>query len=124
VTDERVAVVGAGVGGLVAALDLAAHGARVTVFEKALAPGGKMRELSIDGIALDAGPTVFTMRWVFEALFSDLGLTLSDHLTLRPLELLARHAWSGSAIATSANTRGAYTAPLSNRLCVLPDPGR
>jgi 1-hydroxycarotenoid 3,4-desaturase len=97
VTDERVAVVGAGVGGLVAALDLAAHGARVTVFEKALAPGGKMRELSIDGIALDAGPTVFTMRWVFEALFSDLGLTLSDHLTLRPLELLARHAWSGSA---------------------------
>jgi 1-hydroxycarotenoid 3,4-desaturase len=97
VTARRVVVVGAGIGGLVAALDLAASGARVTVFEKAPAPGGKMRELCIDGIALDAGPTVFTMRWVFEALFADLGLTLSDHLAMRPLELLARHTWSDSA---------------------------
>jgi 1-hydroxycarotenoid 3,4-desaturase len=96
VTARRVAVVGAGIGGLVAALDLAASGARVTVFEKAPAPGGKMRELYIDGVALDAGPTVFTMRWVFEELFADLGLTLCDHLAMRPLELLARHAWSDS----------------------------
>jgi 1-hydroxycarotenoid 3,4-desaturase len=94
VTDSRVAIVGAGIGGLVTALDLAARGRRVTVFEKASAPGGKMREVSINGAALDAGPTVFTMRWVFEDLLADLGIALTDHLTLQPLQVLARHAWN------------------------------
>jgi 1-hydroxycarotenoid 3,4-desaturase len=44
---------------------------------------------------IDAGPTVFTMRWVFERLFESAGTSLEKHLTLRPLDVLARHAWSG-----------------------------
>jgi 1-hydroxycarotenoid 3,4-desaturase len=36
------------------------------------------------------------MRWVFDALFNDAGTSLGDHLTLHPIDLLARHAWSGS----------------------------
>jgi 1-hydroxycarotenoid 3,4-desaturase len=82
------------VGGLVAALELATKGFDVTVFERAAAPGGKLRELAIDTSRVDAGPTVFTMRRVFDEIFSDAGATLSDHLRLRPVETLARHAWS------------------------------
>ena len=82
-------VVGAGIGGLAAAVDLARRGADVTVVERAATPGGKMRQLA----GIDAGPTVFTMRWVFEALFADAGQRLSDHLDLVPAALLARHAW-------------------------------
>jgi len=90
---RRVVVIGGGVGGLVAALELACAGQDVTLLERAATPGGKLRELAVAGRRLDAGPTVFTMRWVFEAIFADAGAALSDHLTLQPASVLARHAW-------------------------------
>ncbi len=89
-------VIGAGVGGLTAAAELAAKGLHVTVLERARAPGGKLRKVIVDGHGIDAGPTVFTMRWVIESLFSDLGENLANYVTLRPLEVLARHAWSAN----------------------------
>ena len=82
-------------GGLSAAIDLAVQGVDVTVLERAVAPGGKMRELVVGGRPIDAGPTVFTMRWVFEALFAHAGESLSSHLTMHPAATLARHAWTG-----------------------------
>jgi 1-hydroxycarotenoid 3,4-desaturase len=91
--EARVIVIGAGVGGLTAATLLAAQGCAVTVIEKAPASGGKMREIVIDGAGIDAGPTVFTMRWVFDAIFADAGTSLDAHLTLIPVDRLARHAW-------------------------------
>lgn len=90
---RRVAVIGAGLGGLAAALDLASEGHAVTVLERAAAPGGKMREVEAAGRRIDSGPTVFTMRWVLEGLFADAGLSLDDHLTTTKLSVLARHAW-------------------------------
>lgn len=93
----RVIVVGAGVGGLVAALELAARGCDVLLLERAAQPGGKMRQVAIDDALLDAGPTVFTMRWVFDALFDAVGLRLQDHLQLQAVDLLARHAWGPEA---------------------------
>jgi 1-hydroxycarotenoid 3,4-desaturase len=93
---SHVAIIGAGIGGLVAALELARAGFAVTLLERQPHPGGKMREVETAGRQIDAGPTVFTMRWVFDRIFSDAGTTLADHLTLKPLERLARHAWSDS----------------------------
>ncbi len=91
---RRVVVIGAGVGGLAAAVDLATKGCEVLVLEQSASPGGKLREIEIDGRHLDAGPTVFTMRWVFDELFDAAGSRLEDHLSLRPAETLARHAWN------------------------------
>lgn len=88
-----VAVIGAGVGGLAAAIDLARCGFEVTVFERAAHAGGKMRSIASSVGPLDVGPTVLTMRRIFEELFADCGVRLEDRLTLRPLEILARHAW-------------------------------
>jgi 1-hydroxycarotenoid 3,4-desaturase len=90
----HVAIIGAGVAGLVAALTLAARGLRITVLERAAAPGGKLREVEIAGSQLDAGPTVFTMRWVFDELLADAGTSLDAHVELRPAVTLARHAWN------------------------------
>ena len=90
---KHVVVVGAGIGGLAAALDLATSGFRVTLLERHAAPGGKMREVVLDGSGIDSGPTVFTMRWVFEELFADAGLQLADCVDLVAAEDLARHAW-------------------------------
>jgi 1-hydroxycarotenoid 3,4-desaturase len=90
-----VVVVGAGIGGLVAALLLATRGLVVTLVEAAPEPGGKMRAVKVDGVAIDAGPTVFTMRWVFDQILAEAGSSLESLVTLAPLEVLARHAWRG-----------------------------
>ncbi|MEM1287489.1 MAG: 1-hydroxycarotenoid 3,4-desaturase CrtD [Pseudomonadota bacterium] len=94
---DRVIVVGGGVGGLSAALTLASRGLPVTLLEAQPDIGGKMRALPVGkGQPIDSGPTVFTMRWVFEELFEEAGLTLSDELALTRADLLARHAWDTS----------------------------
>lgn len=90
----RVVIAGAGIGGLTAALELANQGSEVTVVERGPVPGGKLREQTVLGRRIDAGPTVFTMRPVFEEIFSAAGASLARHLSLKPLDILARHAWS------------------------------
>ncbi len=120
-TGKHVVVIGAGMGGLSAALDLAASGIGVTLLERHAAPGGKMRQVSIGDARIDSGPTVFTMRWVFEDLFEAAGTSLSSHVELSAAEVLARHSWldgtrldlfadverSVDAIATLAGAREA-----------------
>ncbi len=94
--DHRVVVIGAGVGGLVSALLLACRGLDVTLVEAAAEPGGKMRQIEVDGARIDAGPTVFTMRWVFDQILAHAGSSVDSLMTLEPLSVLARHAWRGS----------------------------
>jgi len=103
---KKVVVVGAGIGGLVSALLLANAGVQVTVVEGQAQCGGKMRQLwpgsntpRLEGEfneyqGIDSGPTVLTMKWVFEEIFASVGANLHSELTLTKLDVLARHAWS------------------------------
>ena len=91
----RVVVVGAGIGGLVSALVLAHRGLDVTLVESAHQPGGKIRQVQVNGVGVDSGPTVFTMRWVLDQMLENLGTSLEDILQLEPIGVLARHAWDG-----------------------------
>jgi 1-hydroxycarotenoid 3,4-desaturase len=117
--DHHVVVIGAGMGGLTSALLLACQGLRVTVLERAETPGGKMRQLIVNGAAIDSGPTVFTMHWILEHIFEAAGTTLDAVLTMTPLDVLARHAWSGretldlfADVQRSADAIGAFSGPL------------
>ena len=117
-TDKGVIVIGAGAGGLAAGLRLAAEGFRVTLLERAAGPGGKMRRVAVGASSLDAGPTVFTMKWVFDRLFAAIGESFEDHVRLRPASVLARHAWQDGAtldlfadIDRSAEAIGAFAGP-------------
>jgi 1-hydroxycarotenoid 3,4-desaturase len=124
---HRVVVVGAGIGGIVSALLLAARGLDVTLLEAADAPGGKMRPVHLGGEQaqdIDTGPTVFTMRWVFDELLAEAGTSLAALLPgLAPLEVLARHAWAadGSQLdlyadrARSADAIAAWSSPAEAR---------
>jgi len=94
---DTIAVIGAGMGGLAAAIRLAAAGRPVVLFEAGSAVGGKMRTLPSMAGPVDAGPTVLTMRDVFDDLFAAAGARLEDRLTLLPLPVLARHLWSDGA---------------------------
>lgn len=91
---RRIVVIGAGIGGLVAALLLAAQGHAVTLIEKEAAPGGKVRRVGVGDSTLDAGPTVMTMRWVFDRILASVGASLDSHVRLEKAAILARHAWS------------------------------
>ena len=86
-------MVGAGIGGLAASIELAAAGCEVEVYESAAEPGGKMRQLPVAGRGVDAGPTVFTMRWIFDELLRAADTALQSELTLHSADVLARHAW-------------------------------
>ena len=94
-----VIIIGGGIAGLTCALDLASSGVEVILIEKESQVGGKIRQIdcSIDPLKpspIDSGPTVFTMRWVFDALFEKAGTSLESELRLKKLQILARHAWS------------------------------
>jgi 1-hydroxycarotenoid 3,4-desaturase len=86
-------IIGAGVGGLSAAIALAAKGEAVTVLERQSGSGGKLLPVKLGGQMFDSGPTVMTMRWVFDELFGLAGDNLDSLLTLHPLDVLARHYW-------------------------------
>lgn len=95
--DQPVIVIGAGIGGLAAAALMAARGLDVTVLEAAESVGGKARRLPVDGRLVEAGPTVFTLKPVFEALFDRCGASFDSAVTAHPLRRIAHHRWSGGA---------------------------
>lgn len=92
-TKSPILILGAGIGGLSAAIHLASNGFNVTVLEQNPAVGGKMAEITENGFRWDAGPSVITMRGVFEDLFRAAGRHLEDYLTLLPVEPLTRYFW-------------------------------
>jgi 1-hydroxycarotenoid 3,4-desaturase len=115
-------IAGAGIGGLAAAVELAARGMDVTVLERAGAPGGKMRQVAVGDARIDAGPTVFTMRWVFEELCDIAGTSLEAEVDLRQADILARHAWGADArmdlfadLQRSADAVAAFAGPAEGR---------
>jgi 1-hydroxycarotenoid 3,4-desaturase len=92
----RAVVIGAGMGGLAAAIRLAAGGCRVTVVESADGPGGKARARMTHAGPVAMGPTVLTLKAEVDALFQLCGTTTEAEVQLTRLPRLARHWWPGS----------------------------
>ena len=90
----RIVVVGAGVGGLAAAVRLAAAGHRVVAVEQADAPGGKAGRLERDGFRWDTGPSLLTMPWVLRELFAATGAPLEEELELIRVEPVTRYRFA------------------------------
>ena len=90
-----VIVIGGGVGGLSAAIGLAARGARVTLLEQNARLGGKLNVWEAGGFKFDTGPHVLTMLWALEEVFEAAGRTLSDVLTLIRLDTVCRYHFEG-----------------------------
>jgi len=82
----RAVVIGAGFGGMAAALRLRARGYRVTLFERGDQPGGRARVFERGGFRHDAGPTVITAPHMFDDLFALFGRRLADEVTLVALD--------------------------------------
>src|SRR5215475_13163312 len=101
---RRVVVVGAGPGGLAAAINLAGLGLEVTVVEKDPVPGGRMKGLTLGEhaeYALDTGPSILQLPAVLERIFERTGRRLRDYVTLIPVHPNTRvHFWDGTQLET------------------------
>ncbi|NNM28815.1 MAG: FAD-dependent oxidoreductase, partial [Akkermansiaceae bacterium] len=85
---KSVLVVGAGLGGLSAAISLRAEGFDVEILEKNDRIGGKLNFSEIDGFGFDLGPSIFTLPQIFRDLFARAGRRMEDYLEL---EAVAPH---------------------------------
>jgi 1-hydroxycarotenoid 3,4-desaturase len=121
-TTKTAIVIGAGIGGLVSAVELASAGLAVTVCEAAATPGGKMRQVAHGDSLIDAGPTVLTMRAVFDDVFARAGSRLDAHVSLQKLDILARHFWDDKLLDLHADRQktiaaiSAFAGPEAGRL--------
>jgi phytoene desaturase len=91
----RAVVIGAGFGGLAAAVRLRARGYRVTVLEALPDPGGRARVFQRDGFTFDAGPTVITAPYLLDELFELGGRQASDYYDLVPVDPFYRIEFPG-----------------------------
>lgn len=103
----RVAVVGAGLGGLAAACHLAGKGHEVKVFERSDAPGGRAGRWSAAGFHFDTGPTVLTMRGVLADAFAAAGARMEDHVDLLAVDPMYRAVFAEGGEIRVRRGRGA-----------------
>jgi phytoene desaturase len=83
---NRVIVIGAGLGGLAAALRLAHAGYDVTVLEKQSRPGGRSNLIEENGFRVDTGPTILVMKDTFEELYRFLGKDINQRIQFVQLD--------------------------------------
>jgi phytoene desaturase len=90
---HRAAVIGSGLGGLAAAIRLAAAGFETVVYESRDKPGGRAYVYEDQGFVFDAGPTIVTAPEAFEDLFRAAGRKLADYVELLPVKPFYRLVW-------------------------------
>ncbi len=85
-SNRKAIVIGAGFGGIAAALRLRAQGFETTLVERLPMLGGRAQVFEIDGFKHDAGPTVLTAPFLFDELFALYGKRTEDYVRLLPLK--------------------------------------
>lgn len=105
-------IIGGGLGGLATALRLSAANWHVTVCEQGQTLGGKMNRFEQRGFRFDTGPSLITMRRVFEELFEVVGSRMDEHLELVSMRPLARYVYEDG-------TRFDYSSDLPDWLATI-----
>ena len=105
-------VIGAGLGGLAAALRLSARGCAVTVFEQGPTPGGKMNRWRDAGFTFDTGPSLITMPWVFHETFKSVDARLEDHIELVSMRPIMEAVFSDGTRFIYSNSLPDWTATV------------
>ena len=95
---KPIIVIGAGIGGLSAAIRLAVQGHRVSVFERQPTVGGKLNRVIMDGFSFDTGPSLITMPHVLQNLFQAAGRCMEDYVDLVPLDITCRYFYRDGLI--------------------------
>lgn len=100
---KHVVIVGAGPGGLTAAMILARRGFRVSVFEKEEQVGGRNGEFVLDSYRFDIGPTFLMMKFILDEMFLEAGRRIEDYLDVRPLEPMYELRFADTTLRPSSD---------------------
>ncbi len=98
---KRIGIIGAGLGGLSAAIRLANAGFDVDVFEQNSDAGGKAGSLIFDGFRFDTGPSLLTMPHVLKELFRECGESLHDYIHLKKLDVICKYFYPDGTIISA-----------------------
>lgn len=95
---KKIAIIGAGPGGLTAGMILAHRGFAVEIFEKDSAVGGRNKPLTLSGYTFDTGPTFLMMKFILEEMFQEAGSDIKDYLELTRLDPMYRLKFFGNEV--------------------------
>lgn len=112
---KNCAVIGAGLGGLAASIRLTMKGYQVTVFEKNASPGGKASQIITDKFRFDSGPSLLTMPFVLQDLFSAAGENMEDYLQLQKLDIICKYFYSDGTILNAYSNQGDFISEAVNK---------
>lgn len=103
---KKIAVIGAGLGGLATSVLLAAAGYKVDVYETHSYPGGKMKRYHVGGARFDFGPNTITMPHLFKSVFEQSGVNPDDYISFKQVVNHTRNLFSdGSQIVASSDRK-------------------
>lgn len=100
---KKIAIIGAGPGGLTAAMILAARGFDVTVFEAKDRVGGRNAELRLGEFRFDTGPTFLMLNFILREMFEEAGRNIDDYLSFTRLDPMYRLVFDDRDLRPSAD---------------------
>ena len=100
---KEVVIIGGGLGGIATAIFLSQRNFKITIIEKNENIGGKMNFFTKNGYSFDTGPSLITIPYIFENMFSKVGEKMSDHLDLIKINPLFKYIFSNSDIIYDSN---------------------
>jgi phytoene desaturase len=109
---KKIAVIGAGLGGLATAIRLASLGAEVHVYEQSEIAGGKAGEFSANGFRFDTGPSLLTMPFVLDELFRVAGENREDYLHIESLPVLCKYFFPDGLILRAFSDRDQFAGEI------------
>ena len=112
---KRVVVVGAGLGGLSAAIRLQKAGHQVTILEQNKKAGGKANEIAESGFRFDTGPSLLTMPFVIEQLFQEAELDANDYLEFIQPDVLCRYFYPSGKVIDAFSDLDRFISELTEK---------
>ncbi len=112
---KKIAIIGAGLGGLSAALRLRILGYDVDVYEQNNFVGGKAGQISEQGFRFDTGPSLITMPFVLVELFKSSGEKLEDYITLEQLPITCKYFFPDSTIINAYADVDNFATEIENK---------
>jgi diapolycopene oxygenase len=115
---KNAVIIGAGIGGIAAALRLSKKGYDVTVFEANEYPGGKLSAFSLGDYRFDAGPSLFTMPQFVDELFELHGEKPNDFFSYKKKEISCQYFWEDQTQITAHSNENLFLEEVEKKLGV------
>jgi len=112
---KRIAVIGAGIGGLAVSLRLAISGIQVDVYEKNPQAGGKLSEIRNSGFRFDTGPSLFTMPEFLDELFQLSDINSENFFKYVPLEIITKYFYEDGLILNAYQKKEKFAKEVSEK---------